>query len=157
MMKRIFREADFKMQMRSGGRACRADQTKHITRLHMLTNDRDDLAHVCIDRKKLLVFVTKVMADDNGLTVWIVVIAGGLHKESPVCPDHGAGSCGVNRRSIRGGDVHAGVYGIAKEDSTVAIIGKRPVDLIRGDGAREIKMIVGRHGPRNRIQWRTPT
>ena len=53
--------------------------------------------------------------------------------------------------------IHAGVHDVRrKEDPAITIIRDGPIDLICGDGALKIKMVIRRHCPRNGIQRRAP-
>ncbi len=145
------------MDMRPGCMSGGTDQSNHIAGIDVLPDRCDDLAHVSINRIKLLIFITKVHAKHHGLPIWIIVVAGSLGEQAPVGPNDGAGTRGEDRRAIRRIDIDAGVNKGRRPDCTVAIVGERPIDLVGGDGTREIKMIVRRNRPWNRIERRPPT
>ena len=45
---------------------------------------------------------------------------------------------------------------VGEEDAAITIIGLGPVDIVRSDGAGEVKMIKWGDGPGNRIERRAP-
>jgi glucose/mannose transport system permease protein len=97
----------------------------------------------------------------HGLGFYMALMLAGLksiNTEISTGRDHGARTCGKNLIAFLCTDVHAGVNHVRTEEyAAVAVFGKRPVDVVRGDGTGEVEVIVSRNCPRHGIKRRTPS
>src|SRR5687767_9386689 len=108
----------------------------------MLTDDRNDLAHVSIHSKERLVFITKIVSYHHSLTIGIRDVARHFAEQSPVCGYHSASPSGKDGRAFLRINVYTGMHDIRSEEhASITIFGKGPVDIIRCDGTGKVKMI----------------
>src|SRR5690242_6873847 len=109
----------------------------------MLAHNGDDLAHVSVNGKKLLTFIAKVMPNHHCLPIWVSDIARDFCEQTPIGRNDCARAGGEDGCPFISIDVNAGMYNIwRKKYSSISVFRQRPVDIVRGDRAGKIKMII---------------
>src|SRR3990172_7043712 len=98
-------DANLKVHVRSGRKACAADAADHLPLAHARAGTRQDRGEVRVQRGESV-----TMVDDDDLAV----------AAEPSCVEHGAVPGRDHRRAARRGDVYAAMHAPDAEDGMVA-------------------------------------